>query len=70
MAVVTNDKELTNNIRMLRNYGSLLNYNHDLIGINSRLDDVQAAFLRVELKHQNEWNHHLMHSMVGISATI
>jgi dTDP-4-amino-4,6-dideoxygalactose transaminase len=56
-AVVTNDKELTNNIRMFRNYGSQFKYNHDIKGINSRLDALQAAFLRVKLKHLDEWNH-------------
>jgi dTDP-4-amino-4,6-dideoxygalactose transaminase len=56
-AVVTNDKELTNNIRKLRNYGSRIKYNHDIKGINSRLDNLQAAFLRVKLKHLDEWNH-------------
>lgn len=55
-AVVTNDKELTNYIRMFRNYGSQVKYNHDIKGINSRLDALQAAFLRVKLKHLDEWN--------------
>lgn len=55
-AIVTNDKELANNVRMLRNYGSQVKYNHNLKGINSRLDSLQAAFLRVKLKRLDEWN--------------
>ena len=42
---------------MFRNYGSQIKYNHDIKGINSRLDALQAAFLRVKLKHLDEWNH-------------
>ena len=56
-AVVTNDKELANNIRLLRNYGSQAKYGHDIKGVNSRLDALQAAFLRVKLKHLDKWNH-------------
>lgn len=55
-AVVTNDKELANNIRRFRNYGSQVKYVHDIKGFNSRLDALQAAFLRVKLKHLDEWN--------------
>jgi len=55
-AVVTDDKELANNVRMLRNYGSQVKYFHALKGINSRLDSLQAAFLRVKLKYLDEWN--------------
>jgi dTDP-4-amino-4,6-dideoxygalactose transaminase len=55
-AVVTSDKELANNIRRFRNYGAQIKYDHDIKGFNSRLDDLQAAFLRVKLKHLNEWN--------------
>jgi dTDP-4-amino-4,6-dideoxygalactose transaminase len=55
-AVVTNDKALANRVRMLRNYGSLFKYNHHLKGVNSRLDALQAAFLRVKLRYLDEWN--------------
>jgi len=40
----------------LRNYGSKVKYHHDEVGLNSRLDELQAAFLRVKLRHLDEWN--------------
>ncbi|WP_289907338.1 DegT/DnrJ/EryC1/StrS family aminotransferase [Janthinobacterium sp. SUN026] len=48
-AVTTNDSELAERIRVLRNYGSKVKYHNDVIGYNSRLDELQAAFLRVKL---------------------
>jgi dTDP-4-amino-4,6-dideoxygalactose transaminase len=55
-AVTTNDKELADKIRILRNYGSQKKYYNEVIGYNSRLDEMQAAFLRVKLKKMDEWN--------------
>jgi dTDP-4-amino-4,6-dideoxygalactose transaminase len=49
-AVVTNDNALARRIRQLRNYGSEIKYDHQLAGFNSRLDEIQAAVLRVKLK--------------------
>ncbi len=48
-AVTTNDEEVSSCIRMLRNYGSSEKYVNDIIGINSRLDEIQAAFLNIKL---------------------
>lgn len=55
-AVTTNDSEIADRIRMLRNYGSQEKYVHEVQGINSRLDELQAAVLRVKLRHLDEWN--------------
>ena len=56
-AVTTNDKQLADKVRILRNYGSQKKYYNEIIGHNSRLDELQAAFLRVKLKKMDEWNH-------------
>src|SRR5689334_4269736 len=55
-AVTTDDDDLAARIRLLRNYGSKSKYYNDERGINSRLDELQAALLRVRLKHLDEWN--------------
>ena len=55
-AVTTNDPDLAENIRMLRNYGSKIKYNNEVKGYNSRLDELQAAFLREKLKWLDDWN--------------
>lgn len=55
-AVTTNDCQLAERVRMLSNYGSLQKYVHDEKGVNSRLDPIQAAVLRVKLEHLDAWN--------------
>lgn len=55
-AVTTDDADLADRVRMLRNYGSRVKYRHDRQGTNSRLDELQAAFLRVKLARLDEWN--------------
>jgi dTDP-4-amino-4,6-dideoxygalactose transaminase len=55
-AVTTNDPELADRVRTLRNYGSKKKYYNDCKGFNSRLDELQAGFLRVKLRHLDEWN--------------
>ena len=55
-AVTTDDDELADRVRLLRNYGSRVKYENTLKGFNSRLAPLQAAFLRVKLRHLEEWN--------------
>jgi dTDP-4-amino-4,6-dideoxygalactose transaminase len=55
-AVTTNDYELSEKIRKIRNYGSTTKYVNDVKGYNSRLDELMAAFLRTKLKYLDEWN--------------
>lgn len=56
-AIVTNDDELARQCRMFSNHGSLQKHDHQLEGINSRLDGIQAAVLSVKLNHILDWNH-------------
>jgi dTDP-4-amino-4,6-dideoxygalactose transaminase len=55
--VVTNDAELARQVRMLRAHGIERRYYHELHGYNSRLDELQAAILRLKLKRLPAWNH-------------
>jgi dTDP-4-amino-4,6-dideoxygalactose transaminase len=55
-AVTTDDEELADHVRRLRNHGSRERYYHEEIGCNSRLDALQAAVLRTKLKHIDDWN--------------
>ena len=57
-AITTDDESLANTLRGLRNYGSTKKYRNERKGYNSRLDEMQAAVLRVKLKYLNVWNAH------------
>jgi dTDP-4-amino-4,6-dideoxygalactose transaminase len=53
---VTNDAKLAESIRKYRDHGSLIRYQHEIIGVNARLDEIQAAILRVKLPYLEQWN--------------
>lgn len=55
-AVLTDDDRIARQVRILRNYGAADKYYHDTKGYNSRLDEIQAAFLRAKLSRLDEWN--------------
>jgi dTDP-4-amino-4,6-dideoxygalactose transaminase len=55
-AITTDDDELADKLRVLRNYGSRTKYINEVKGFNSRLDEMQAAFLRIKLRKLDEWN--------------
>jgi len=54
-AVSTNDSDLSHKVKVLSNYGSQKKYYNEVVGHNNRLDEMQAAFLRVKLPHLDEW---------------
>lgn len=55
-AIITNNSEIDKTVRMLRNYGSEVRYYNKVVGVNSRLDEMQAGLLRIRLKHMDELN--------------
>jgi len=54
-AMFTNDDELAKKMRMVANHGQSVQYYHDVVGVNSRLDSMQAAILRIKLRHLDEY---------------
>src|SRR5712691_6448041 len=55
-SVVTNDDKLADDLRALREHGQSTRYYHPVVGYNARLDEIQAAILRIKLRHLDEWN--------------
>lgn len=55
-AIYTDNDELAGKLRMIANHGMAVRYYHDVVGINSRLDSIQAAVLSIKLKHLDEYN--------------
>lgn len=54
--IITDDEALADRLRVLRNHGSTVRYYHHLVGYNSRLDEIQAAILRIKFKHIDRFN--------------
>jgi dTDP-4-amino-4,6-dideoxygalactose transaminase len=54
--ITTNDPELYRSVRMIRDHGSERRYYHDLVGMNARLDEIQAVVLRAKFPHLDKWN--------------
>jgi dTDP-4-amino-4,6-dideoxygalactose transaminase len=53
---VTNNFELAESLRLLRDHGSTVRYQHDVIGVNARMDEIQAAILNVKMTYLDQWN--------------
>ncbi|MCA9052410.1 MAG: DegT/DnrJ/EryC1/StrS family aminotransferase, partial [Planctomycetaceae bacterium] len=54
--VVTNDRQLFEKVEILRRHGGRVKYHHEVLGLNSRLDELQAAILRIKLRHLDDWS--------------
>lgn len=54
-AIFTNDDALASKLRMIANHGQSIQYHHDIVGVNSRLDTIQAAILDIKLKYLNDY---------------
>jgi dTDP-4-amino-4,6-dideoxygalactose transaminase len=68
--VTTNDEEIADKIRILRNYGSRTKYMVQYKGLNSRLDELQAAMLRVKLRRLDEWNQRRRRTAARLSESL
>jgi dTDP-4-amino-4,6-dideoxygalactose transaminase len=55
-AILTNDNDLADRIKMIANHGEKIKYHHEIVGCNSRLDSIQAEILNIKLKYLNEYN--------------
>jgi dTDP-4-amino-4,6-dideoxygalactose transaminase len=55
-AVVTSDAELAHQVSLLRDHGSSTRYQHERLGVNARIDEIQSAVLRIKLRHLDAWN--------------
>jgi dTDP-4-amino-4,6-dideoxygalactose transaminase len=55
-AVTTSNAEFARQLRLLRSHGEAVRYEHEVLGYNSRIDEIQAAVLRIKLRHLDEWN--------------
>lgn len=53
---LTSDAELAETIRILRDHGSRVRYQHEIMGVNARMDEIQAAILNVKMAHLDDWN--------------
>jgi dTDP-4-amino-4,6-dideoxygalactose transaminase len=69
-AVTTSDPELAERVRLYRDHGSRVRYEHDVVGRNARMDEVQAAILGVKLRYLDQWNERRRHNAALLSAAL
>lgn len=69
-AVTTNDPELAGKVRLYRDHGSRVRYQHEVVGRNARLDEIQAAILRIKLRYLDDWNEQRRANAAKLSAAL
>lgn len=69
-AVTTNSPELAEQVRLYRDHGSRVRYEHEVIGRNARMDEMQAAILRIKLRHLAQWNEQRRANAALLSAAL
>jgi dTDP-4-amino-4,6-dideoxygalactose transaminase len=69
-AVTTNDPELADRIEVYRSHGSRVRYQHEMIGRNARMDEIQAAILGVKLRYLDQWNEQRRRKAALLSAAL
>jgi dTDP-4-amino-4,6-dideoxygalactose transaminase len=69
-AIVTNDERLAERVRMLRAHGERTRCEHEIVGTTARLDAIQAAVLRVKLRHLDEWNAARRHAAAALAEAL
>jgi dTDP-4-amino-4,6-dideoxygalactose transaminase len=69
-AVTTTNAELAERVRLYRDHGSRVRYQHEVVGRNARLDEIQAAVLRIKLRHLAEWNEQRRANATALSAAL
>ena len=69
-AVTTSDPALAERVRMVRDHGSKVRYEHDVVGRNARMDELQAAILNVKLRYLDEWNAQRRANAAKLSAAL
>jgi dTDP-4-amino-4,6-dideoxygalactose transaminase len=69
-AVTTDDPRLAERVRLYRDHGSHVRYHHEVIGRNARMDEIQAAILRIKLPHVDRWNEQRRAHAIDLNARL
>jgi len=69
-AVTTNDSALAERVRLYRDHGSRVRYEHEVVGRNCRMDEIQAAVLEIKLRYLEQWNEQRRHNAARLSSLL